>query len=57
MHNDVLMPLNYIQQWVLAGESIEEWLKIKGFKAWWGSSRWVVAPIFLLQPLSIVFCA
>ena len=39
MHNDVLMPLNYIQQWVLAGESIEEWLKIKGVNAWWGSSR------------------
>jgi hypothetical protein len=33
--------------WVLAGKSIEEWLKIKGFKAWWGSSRWVVSPYFL----------
>ena len=31
----------------LAGESIEEWLKIKGFWAWWGSSRWVVNPAFL----------
>ncbi len=28
---------NAIGIWVLAGESIEEWLKIKGFKAWWGS--------------------
>jgi len=23
-----------------------EWLKIKGFKAWWGSSRWVADPYF-----------
>ena len=32
---------------MLAGESIEEWLKIKGFKVWWGSSRRVVGPYFL----------
>jgi len=25
---------------------MEEWLKIKVFKAWWGSSRWVVDPYF-----------
>jgi len=31
---------------VLTGKSIEEWLKIKGFKAWWGSSRCVVDPYF-----------
>jgi len=27
---------------------MEEWLKIKVFKAWWGSSRWVVGPNFLV---------
>ena len=41
-----LFPNDAIGFWVLAGESIEEWLKIKGFKAWWGSSRWVVGPAF-----------
>ena len=32
---------------------MEEWLKIKVFKAWWGSSRWVVGPAFscFLMPL------
>ncbi len=27
---------------------MEEWIKMKGFKAWWGSSRWVVDPAFLV---------
>ncbi len=31
---------------VLTGKSMEEWLKIKGFKAWWGSLEWLVNPIF-----------
>jgi len=29
---------------VLADKSIEEWIKIKGFKAWWGSLEWLVNP-------------
>ncbi|NBJ94507.1 hypothetical protein D5281_18465 [bacterium 1xD42-62] len=41
-----LFPNDAIGIWVLTGKSIEEWLKIKGFKAWWGSSRWVVGPAF-----------
>ena len=41
-----LFPIDAIGIWVLAGESIEEWLKIKGFKVWWDSSRWVVDPYF-----------
>ena len=43
-----LFPNDAIGIWVLAGESVEEWLKIKGFKAWWGSSRWVVNPNFFV---------
>ena len=27
---------------------MEEWLRIKGFKAWWGSSEWLVNPAFFV---------
>ncbi len=27
---------------------MEEWLKIKVFKAWWGSSKWLVNPRFFV---------
>ena len=43
-----LFPNDAIGIWVRTGKSIEEWLKIKGFKAWWGSSRWVVNPNFFV---------
>ena len=39
MEKDIADPIDAIGIWVLAGESMEEWLKIEGFKAWWGSSR------------------
>ena len=38
---------NAIGFFELSGKSIEEWLKIKVFKAWWGSSQRLVNPAFL----------